>query len=138
MNCGRALCSLNNIAEASGQHVDSGWYRALIEYDKDIDPQRWTQLSTVIQILKRWARAVDEPGDLMSTDEWAFHTFASLDTDHRITLGQKGLEHFLDTLHVDKIVGLDESTFTDYLCCINSFLGPMDPRIMVEVDKRSV
>jgi hypothetical protein len=138
MNCGRALCSLNNIAQASGQQVDASWYSTLIEHDEDIDPQHWTQLSTVIQILKRWARTIDDPGDLMSSDKWAFHTFASFDPDHCITLGQKGLEQFLDTLHVDKIPSLDESTFTDYLCYINSFLAPVNSRMLVEVDKRSV
>ncbi|KAJ7828900.1 hypothetical protein B0H13DRAFT_1916816 [Mycena leptocephala] len=90
------------------------------------------KLSTVIQIYRKSSDA--DPGDLMSSDKWAFHTFPSLAHRH-ITSGQKGLEHFLDTLHVDQIVGLDESTFTDYLCCIDSFLGPMDPRIVVEVDK---
>ncbi|KAJ7921695.1 hypothetical protein B0H13DRAFT_1866477 [Mycena leptocephala] len=71
----------------------------------------------------------------MSSDKWAFHTLASLNPDHCITLGQKGLEQFLDTLHADKIPSLDESTFTDYLCCINSFLAPVTPWMLVEVDK---
>jgi hypothetical protein len=140
INCGRAFCSLSNIVRASGQNVgpDLYWYNfALVEHDEHIDLQCWTQLSTVIQLVKGKSGTIDDPGDLMSSDKWAFHTFASLAHRH-ITLGQKGLEHFLDTLHGDKIVGLDESTFVDYLCCIKSFLGPMDPRIVVEVDKRSV
>jgi hypothetical protein len=137
INCGRAYCSLNNIARASGQSRDLTWFGDLSEHNEDTDPQHWTQLSTVIQILNREPNIIVD-GDLISSDKWAFRTFASQDTDHRITSGQRGLEHFLDTLHVDKIVDLDESTFTDYLCCINSFLGPMDPRIVEEVDKRSV
>ncbi|KAJ7921692.1 hypothetical protein B0H13DRAFT_1866474 [Mycena leptocephala] len=128
INCGRAFCSLSNIVRASGQNVgpDLYWYDfALFEHDEHIDPQCWTQLFTKTV-------TIDDYGDLMSSDKWAFHTFASLP---HIILGQKGPEYFLDTLHVDKIAGLDESAFADYLCCINSFLGHMDPRILVEVDK---
>ncbi|KAJ7921700.1 hypothetical protein B0H13DRAFT_2267745 [Mycena leptocephala] len=135
IHCGGALCSLSNIVQSSGQNVGLGWYWydfALIEHDEHIDPQRWTQLFSVIQIMKG---SIDDPGDLMSSDKWAFHTFASLDPDRYIISGQKGLENFLDTLHVDKILGLDESTFTDYLCCINSFLAPVNPRIWAELDK---
>jgi hypothetical protein len=138
INCGRALCSLSNVAQASGHHLDLGRYPTLSEHTEDIDPHHWTELSTVIQILNRVSVTIDDPGNLMSSDKWAFHTFASLDPDRHITSGQKGLEHFLDTLHMNQILGLEESTFTDYLCCINSFLGPMDPGIVVEVDKRSV
>jgi hypothetical protein len=103
-----------------------------------VDSLHLKQLSTVIQFYRKWASAIDDPGDLMSSDKWAFHTFASLDPDHCIALGQKGLEHFLDTLHVDKIVGLDESTFTDYLCYINSFFSPVNLRILAGLDKRWV
>jgi hypothetical protein len=140
INCGRAFCSLNNIARASGRHLRLALYPPLSKNTVDIDPQHWTELSTVIRILNIQSHSgmmIHDLGDLLSSDKWAFHTFASLDPDRHITSGQKGLE-FLDTLHVDKIPSLDESTFTDYLCCINSFLGPMDPRILVEVDKRSV
>jgi hypothetical protein len=135
INCGRAFCSLNNIAQASGHHLYLGWYHNLSGHTEDIDPQHWTELSTVIQLATGNSDTIDDCGDLMSSDKWAFHTFASLP---RIISGQKELEHFLDTLNVDKIVGLDESTFADYLFCIDSFLGHMDPRILVEVNKRSV
>jgi hypothetical protein len=136
--CGRAYCSLNNIAQASGQSCGLTWFSDLSEHTEDTDPQHWTQLSTVIQILNREPNIIVDPGDLMSSDKWAFHTSLSLDPNHRITMGQKGLEQFLDTLHADKIPSLDESTFTDYLCYINSFLAPVTPRMLVEVDKRSV
>jgi hypothetical protein len=132
---GRAFCSLSNIAGASGQSLSPPWMNDLIEQDEDLDPQHWTQLSTVIQIING---SIDDPGDAISSDKWAFHAFASLDPDRHITSGQKGLEHFLDQLHVDKITSLEESTFTDYLCCINSFLAPVNPRMLVEVDKKSV
>jgi hypothetical protein len=136
INCGRALCSLTNVAQASGQRPRLLWFHDLVEHNVDIDPHHWTQLSIVIQFLKRQPDMI-EIGDSISSDNWALHTSASLAHRH-ITSGQKGLDHFLDTLHVDKIVGLDESTFADYLCCINSFLGPISPKVLVEVDKRSV
>ncbi|KAJ7865503.1 hypothetical protein B0H13DRAFT_1898522 [Mycena leptocephala] len=93
------------------------------------------KLLEIDQVQIKWSDAIDDPGDLMSSDKWAFHTFLSLDPNRRITMGQKGLENFLDTLHVDKISSLDELTFTDYLCCINSFLAPVNPRMLVEVNK---
>jgi hypothetical protein len=100
-----------------------------------VDPLQLKQLSTVIQFYRKSSDA--DPGDLMSSDKWAFHTFASLAHRH-ITSGQKGLEHFLDTLHEEKILGLEESTFTDYLCHINSFFSPVNLQILVEVNKRWV
>jgi hypothetical protein len=142
IKCGRAYCSLRSIVQASGRLSYSSlpwsypWIDWPIEHNENVDPLQLKQLSTVIQIYQKLSDA--DPGDLMSSDKWAFHTFASLDPDRCITLGQKGLEHFLDILHVDKIPSLDESTFTDYLCCINSFLAPVNPRMLVELDKRSV
>jgi hypothetical protein len=137
INCGRALCSLAHVARASGHHLHLGWYYTLSEHTEDIDLQHWTKLSIVIQLLKEQPD-MTEIGDTISSDKWVLHTFTSLVPKHCITLGQKGLEYFLDTLHVDKIPSLDKSTFTDYLCCINSFLIPANPRMLVEVDKRSV
>ncbi|KAJ7921677.1 hypothetical protein B0H13DRAFT_2414846 [Mycena leptocephala] len=135
INCGRALCSLSNVAQASGHSLDLGWYHTLSEHTEDIDLYHRAQLSTVIQILARKSGIINDSGDLMSSDKWAFHTVTSFDQRRHITSGQNGLEHFLDILHVDKIPSIDESTFPDYLCCINSFLGHMDRRILVEVDK---
>ncbi|KAJ7921649.1 hypothetical protein B0H13DRAFT_1866441 [Mycena leptocephala] len=93
------------------------------------------QLSTVIQFYKERSDPIDDPGDAMSSDKWAFHTFTSLDLVWHIALGQKGSEHFLDNLHVNKILSLEESTFVDYLCFINSFFAPINPQMLVEVDK---
>jgi hypothetical protein len=137
IKCGRALCSLNNVAQASGHHLDLGWHHTLSEHTEDIDLYHWTQLSIVIQFLKGQPGMI-EISDSMSSDKWGLHTFASLDPEYRVTLGQKGLEYFLDTLHVDQMPSLDELTFTNYLCCIMSFLAPVNPRMSVEVDKRSV
>jgi hypothetical protein len=142
IKCGRAYCSLRSIVQASGQPLglslpwSASWMDWVIEHNENVDSLHLTQLSTVIQIYRKSSDA--DPGDLMSSDKRALHTFASLDSNRHITMGQKGLANFLETLHVDKIVGLDESTFTDYLCCINSFFAPVNPRILVEVDKRSV
>ncbi|KAJ7921704.1 hypothetical protein B0H13DRAFT_2414885 [Mycena leptocephala] len=138
IKCCRAYCSLRNIVQASGRPFYSSipWSYPWISWDNEnVDPLHLTQFSTVIQFYRKWSDAIGDPGDLMSSDKWAFHTFASLDPDRHITSGQKGLEHFLDQLHVDKIPSLEESTFTDYLCCINSFLAPVNPRMLVEVDK---
>ncbi|KAJ7797815.1 hypothetical protein B0H13DRAFT_1933981 [Mycena leptocephala] len=124
IKCGRAYCSLRNIVQASSCPVylpspwSYTWSSWVIEHNEVVDPLRLKQLSTVIQFYRKSSDA--DPGDLMSSDKWAFHTFASLAHRH-ITSGQKGLEHFLDTLHEEKILGLEESTFTDYLCHINSF-----------------
>jgi hypothetical protein len=142
IKCGRACCSLRSIVQAPGPRFysplpwSSHWRDWVLEHNENVDPLHLKQLSTVIQYYRKSSDA--DPGDLMSSDKWAFHTLASLDPDYCIALGQKGLELFLDTLHVEKIPSLEESMFTDYLCCINSFLAPVNLRMLVEVDKRSV
>jgi hypothetical protein len=50
----------------------------------------------------------------------------------------KRLEHFLDKFPMDCIPSLDQQGLTAYLCCLNSLLAPIDPRVTAELDKRSV
>ncbi|KAJ7925464.1 hypothetical protein B0H13DRAFT_2654280 [Mycena leptocephala] len=42
---------------------------------------------------------------------------------------------FLDQFQAETVPSLDLPSFTNYLCCLCSFFGPVDARIMVQIDK---
>ncbi|KAJ7936870.1 hypothetical protein B0H13DRAFT_2430817, partial [Mycena leptocephala] len=46
-----------------------------------------------------------------------------------------GVKWFLDQFQAETAPSLDLLGFTNYLCCLCSFFGPVDTRIMVQIDK---
>ncbi|KAJ7922208.1 hypothetical protein B0H13DRAFT_1983660, partial [Mycena leptocephala] len=46
-----------------------------------------------------------------------------------------GVQYFLDQFQAETVPSLDLPGFTNYLCCLCSFIGPVDARIMVQIDK---
>ncbi|KAJ7659195.1 hypothetical protein DFH06DRAFT_1472609 [Mycena polygramma] len=47
----------------------------------------------------------------------------------------RSIEQFLDQLPAGNMPSLDESTFVSYLCCLNSFFGPVEPRLLATLFK---
>ncbi|KAJ7487327.1 hypothetical protein B0H11DRAFT_1116379 [Mycena galericulata] len=45
------------------------------------------------------------------------------------------MQHCLDQFPAENLPNLDEKTFTNYLCSLDSILGPMDMHIAAEIDK---
>jgi hypothetical protein len=70
----------------------------------------------------------------------ALHIIPSLKL-HEKSGSLRSLEHFLSQFQrekspPEKTPPLGQSGFASYLCCINSFLGPVDPRLVAQRNKR--
>ncbi|KAJ7641235.1 hypothetical protein FB45DRAFT_353946 [Roridomyces roridus] len=142
--CGQAYCNLRLVSRATGRHTSESQYlpgmhgyfwNGAAQHE---DPGHVTELLNVIQIIHEWPRLTKDIGvGGLKYLQWAFHVIPSLDRTVRFGSVQKAVEHFLDQIHevVESMPGLDQSTFASYLCCINSFLSPVDPRIMAQTDK---
>ncbi|KAJ7215933.1 hypothetical protein GGX14DRAFT_54659 [Mycena pura] len=69
--------------------------------------------------------------------KWALNTIPSL--DFTVNFGgsfQKNLEHFVVQFAQGNIPKLDEEDVCNYLCCLNSFFRPVDPKILSQRNKR--
>jgi hypothetical protein len=49
-----------------------------------------------------------------------------------------GVKYFLDQFQAETAPSLDLPGFTNYLCCLCSFIGTVDARIVMQIDKRYV
>ncbi|KAJ7930136.1 hypothetical protein B0H13DRAFT_916104 [Mycena leptocephala] len=66
--------------------------------------------------------------------KWALHVIPSL--EHRFISLQAVMQYFLDQFP-ENVPSLDLPSFTNYLCCVNSLLSPVEPRLMVQTNKSS-
>ncbi|KAJ7922218.1 hypothetical protein B0H13DRAFT_1983687 [Mycena leptocephala] len=73
-----------------------------------------------------------------SNISWIFHVLPSL-REYFGPFGSNsplaGVKYFLDQFQAETVPSLDLPGFTNYLCCLCSFFGPVDARIMVQIDK---
>ncbi|KAJ7922213.1 hypothetical protein B0H13DRAFT_2411693 [Mycena leptocephala] len=76
-----------------------------------------------------------------SSISWIFHVLPPL-REYFGLFGSNsplaGVKYFLDQFQAETVPSLDLPGFTNYLCCLCSFIGPVDARIMVQIDKRYV
>ncbi|KAF7360759.1 hypothetical protein MVEN_00807900 [Mycena venus] len=127
MSCGMAFGSLRHIALASSRYHwwDFRWLWRTFNIDSKIVP-----LGTVEGILRENLSILDTSDPALI--RWQLDVIPSLRQSEpvEITFGR-----ILEGLEVANIPHLDEATFATYLCCVISLFGPVEPRIMVEVDK---
>jgi hypothetical protein len=93
-------------------------------------------LATVVQLVTespQWVLDVTIPNTL----QWALYIIPSLRATTLEDLSNR-VDHFLDQFSTKHISRIDDRDFAAYLCCLNSFLLPVDERVTVETDKRQV
>ncbi|KAJ6506022.1 hypothetical protein DFH09DRAFT_1101529 [Mycena vulgaris] len=90
-------------------------------------------LSNIIRIVEGWPDLLIDTESLLPV-LWALRVIPSITW---IGLGsvQTNLNYFLGQFQAEKMPILDPAGFADYLCCINSFLSPVDPRVVVQINK---
>jgi hypothetical protein len=134
IKCGRAYCSLRLIDQADNQNKPNPTFRpnTPIQNESD-DPVQFAQLLNVVRIMNGWPDLVHAP-DAPLALPWGLHVIPSLKLENRLGI----LEHFLDQFPAEKIPEINASTFTAYLCCVHSFLAPIKPAIIAQMDKRQV
>ncbi|KAJ6602831.1 hypothetical protein DFH09DRAFT_1125604 [Mycena vulgaris] len=143
LSSARAFCSLRLIARASGTYSHGYWIEAFMPTETGSDNSALAaQFRNISRITHEWPELVhtEAPHHI----QWALHVIPSLNP--RPTMWnprpRPGIEdqvtHFLDHLRVQEedISSLDLFGFTNYLCCVNSFFGPINPQIMAQLDKR--
>ncbi|KAJ6482021.1 hypothetical protein DFH09DRAFT_1463649 [Mycena vulgaris] len=137
ISCGRAYCWLRVIAQASPVQQDIPWIRHFdnILQTKINDPVQLSHLRNVVRIIDERATLVLDWDDPVAI-HLALQVIPSFNLDATSTPLQNKLEIFLDQFHADRVATLDHSDFTNYVCCVNSFLVPMSPRFMTQKNKR--
>ncbi|KAJ7510900.1 hypothetical protein B0H11DRAFT_1034997 [Mycena galericulata] len=122
--CGMAYGSLRHSRRPSGnQMFDFPWPLSI----------RDTETGHIIQIVHgQWPRVTVQSQSWL---RWSMHIFPSVVHRNSASLNNN-LQNFLDQVQSDTMPNLDDASFANYLCCINSFLSPVDPRLMGQIDKR--
>ncbi|KAJ7113039.1 hypothetical protein C8R44DRAFT_984876 [Mycena epipterygia] len=134
---GRIYCSLRLIARASGTY---DWNRLryhsisseLNSQDEMDNPAEFAQLINLIRIIQEWPELVHDQDSALD-NQWALYVIPSLAPMLGI---KKKAKHFLNHFQEDDIPRFNLLSFTNYLCCVNSFLAPINPQLAAEVDKR--
>ncbi|KAJ6506014.1 hypothetical protein DFH09DRAFT_1289161 [Mycena vulgaris] len=130
--CGAAYCELKLVSVASGDHPPSLLNHQMNARDvSHDDPAQLLQLSNIIRIAQGWPDLIIDSESLLPIP-WALHVIPSI-PQFGPEVGE--LIHFLDQFPANKMPMLDPAGFADYLCCINSFLSTVDPRVVVQINK---
>jgi hypothetical protein len=135
IRCGRAYCSLRVVAGGRSRHHPS--FIGHVSPGHNPNP-RFAQLAEVVDLAEEeWG--LKDPVDCWEDSDvlqWSLYANAARgqfnnpnDTENRII-------RFLAKFRLDKIRSLDPAGFANYLCCLNSFMAPMDERVLAQRDKR--
>ncbi|KAJ7659271.1 hypothetical protein DFH06DRAFT_438905 [Mycena polygramma] len=140
IHCGKAYGSLRLASRASrlldgrrGQQEEA-YSRPKFGGLVAMDGQDLSQFAQVLHV----SRILDESPELLdarvsiSGMEWALQVIPSLRPDLPV---EKKIEYFLDQFQTNGIETLDVWSLPNYLCCLNSFLSPVSPRLMVQTNK---
>ncbi|KAJ7487336.1 hypothetical protein B0H11DRAFT_1116475 [Mycena galericulata] len=136
IQCGIMCCSMMLAAQAS-----KNYYEPLLSFlpcssilaEVD-DHDELVQLLTLVQLVTKSPDWVLDCTTRYAI-QWTLHILPSIIHGSANLDESQWLEHFLDQLTAENLPNLDEKTFTNYLCCLDSILGPMDMRMAVEIDK---
>ncbi|KAJ7659194.1 hypothetical protein DFH06DRAFT_437640 [Mycena polygramma] len=104
---------------------------AQVEYEEIPTPALTKQLSKAFWTLQNSPWHAVDWFETPIPNNWELFVFPALYATRTID----NLGHFLDQFNAMGTSKLDESIFSSYLCCINAFFGPVEPRILVETDK---
>ncbi|KAJ7659239.1 hypothetical protein DFH06DRAFT_1195333 [Mycena polygramma] len=118
IHCGLALSCLRHLTQESGH--DTG--------DSIFLP--WSNLSFGMESQKNLSSAQERQLLIVC---WNLHMVRLLPA--RSTRSIRNLGQFLDRLRAETMPSLDEHSFATYLCCINSFFDPTEPRIVGKMEK---
>ncbi|KAJ7237248.1 hypothetical protein C8J57DRAFT_1479003 [Mycena rebaudengoi] len=139
--CGGAYCWLRAV---SGLDTQDPWRGPFLSrgipflHPEGDEAVHFPQLSNLQNIMQGWTKHRtslrldwDDPLGV----HLALRTFPSVEPHITQSL-EDDLEHFLDQFPLDKIKILDSSAFANFLCCLTSFFAPVDPRVIVELNRR--
>ncbi|KAJ6518143.1 hypothetical protein C8R47DRAFT_1086150 [Mycena vitilis] len=133
LSCGKAYCTLRHINASMGLRPDvSADFWSQFQLSPQMEGPMVSDLSRLINILSGWPDVYQEATD--TVDGWALYIVPSLKSLHLPE--HTTVEYFLDQFSRSDKQHLSDSAFVDYLCCIIAFLGPLDPVVAVDVDKR--
>ncbi|KAF7356276.1 hypothetical protein MVEN_00959400 [Mycena venus] len=138
INCGIAWCSLRHLGRASKKEPNTTFILMACGTpvpSEDHDDGDFSQIVNIFKIVQEWP-VFDHDSQLPVIHDWTLHTIPSLHLDRHFDSLQSRVEYFLHQFPVDMMPTLAPTGFANYLCCLNSFFGPVSPRIMIEPDKR--
>ncbi|KAF8176446.1 hypothetical protein K438DRAFT_2022634 [Mycena galopus ATCC 62051] len=134
IQCGKLYCVLRLIARGQkGHREDRPWYFepcSSVETESE-DPVDTSDLLNVVQLVTEFPEGVL---DWTKPDrvQWTLRIMPSLTPK----LDQsKRVSHFLDQFSTENTPSLDPQGFTAYLCCLNSILHPVNPRVTALSEK---
>ncbi|KAJ7217303.1 hypothetical protein GGX14DRAFT_440978 [Mycena pura] len=118
------------VARASGQIP----HRSYLARTKEHSPD----LLNVIEVYRDWPD-VFNASVTSRVVKWALRTIPS-SLEQKQNLGgsfQRTMEYLLNQFTLENMQTLDEEDVCNYLCCLNTFLSPCDPRIMIQKSKKA-
>ncbi|KAJ7487317.1 hypothetical protein B0H11DRAFT_2410066 [Mycena galericulata] len=88
-----------------------------------------TTAGDILRIILGSSISTTKSEDLL---RWSFHITPAVRWARSFKSNFASLQQFIDQFQVDTMPTLDHSSFANYLCCINSFLSRVDPRVVVQ------
>ncbi|KAJ7770548.1 hypothetical protein B0H16DRAFT_1881547 [Mycena metata] len=136
VNCGRAYSFLRHISRASGRPIYREPRPFIYWREENEDAGNRSpavqQLSNVVAILTSARLGLDVVSD---NNRWGLYVYPTLHAGQFSSV-RTALDYFLRQFEERQISNLDQTTFSDYLCCVVHLLSPVDAGLMVKVDKR--
>ncbi|KAJ7210852.1 hypothetical protein GGX14DRAFT_625057 [Mycena pura] len=128
--CGMAYCSLRLFAQASGHDPHRiGWWSREQGHPPD--------LQHVIGLYRDWPDVFNASATSRLT-KWALNIIPSLERKRRFGGSlQDSLEYFLDQFTLENMQTLDEEDVCNFLCCLNTFVSPCNPKLMMQKSKKA-
>ncbi|KAJ7836928.1 hypothetical protein B0H13DRAFT_2368453, partial [Mycena leptocephala] len=140
IHCGTAYCTLRFLDRLGGNNGPiQSRFRNIgnLVRTKNNDPVKFTQLDNVFRILTEWPDVATEPS-MPEITKWTLYLIPCLDKTKMFnSSAEDSLEYFLHQFDGNCMTNLDHSAFANYLCCAITFLAPMDPGLVAQIDKRN-
>ncbi|KAJ7909434.1 hypothetical protein B0H13DRAFT_2330376 [Mycena leptocephala] len=140
IHCGMAYCTLRFLDRLGGNNGPiQSRFRNIgnLVRSKNNDLVEFTQLDNVFRILKEWPDVPTE-SSMPEITKWTLYLIPCLDKTKMFNLSaEDSLEYFLHQFDGNCMTNLDHSAFANYLCCVITFLAPMDPGLVAQIDKRN-
>ncbi|KAJ7620643.1 hypothetical protein DFH06DRAFT_65401 [Mycena polygramma] len=136
--CGRAYCilrhikALMNMVTADADGIWTGLRFELPPHMEGPEGPEVSDLKCLMKILNFWPDSYQEATE--AVDEWALYVIPTF-TPPMPGLFPPHMVAFLSQFSKAE-PRLSHRAFVDYLCCITSYFGPVDPLVLAERDKR--
>ncbi|KAF8195206.1 hypothetical protein K438DRAFT_1827055 [Mycena galopus ATCC 62051] len=135
--CGMVYCFLRHISQVQGSHVNI--FPFVFPFNQEDIPEACPSDLRIVLGILHGIPDVIIGSEMSQVAKWALKVIPSLDC--KTTFGgslHKPVEYFLNQFLKSNMLSLSEEEASDYLCCLNSFFGPVNPQILKQQNRSNL